>query len=592
MQKLNEIIKSLDGKAVTSYSKLVGIYERNKIIYRIVSVSGAQYKYARVDIEIDKDALIKDLTFTEQDKTAVSAFIMRELSAAAHMANNEMQMSESNVQKGAFIPYRFGTRVLQSSIVKISELKICMSLTVKLPYNNSAYNNGSRATQFDKAQSGSALAMSQAMQKESLDKRKKGVISQKALKLLLTKNLTRLAEDFVSGFDASLLKDAISLYKDQQFVRNYLKKWGYVSFIANGSVITRKGKTDIKDSLGAIPFKSPESLEIEIKLPSGKTVRGMGIKRGITIITGDAYHGKSTILDAIREGIYDHVSGDGREYVITDSSAMAIRSEDGRNIRNTDISFFLGKLPNNKIDPKHFFTDNASGSTSQASGVAEAMESGCVLMLFDEDRCANNFMYKDEKMKTVIKNASTVPFIDNAQMIFDKFGISSIIVVGASGEYFRVADRVILVDGFLPSEYVDYKKAEQPVKIPFSPTPRSADLSFLGKTALRREIEIKAPSSVKIGGEEIDVSDIVTHVTAGQLDFISSFIYYITVMERNSVCNLYKSVLSLYDKIATQGAEFIHQLGLRGSSGVIEYVRPQDMMAVLYRLKCVEFPKK
>ena len=146
MQKLNEIIKSLDGKAVTSYSKLVGIYERNKIIYRIVSVSGAQYKYARVDIEIDKDALIKDLTFTEQDKTAVSAFIMRELSAAAHMANNEMQMSESNVQKGAFIPYRFGTRVLQSSIVKISELKICMSLTVKLPYNNSAYNNGSRAT--------------------------------------------------------------------------------------------------------------------------------------------------------------------------------------------------------------------------------------------------------------------------------------------------------------------------------------------------------------------------------------------------------------------------------------------------------------
>ena len=592
MQKLNEIIKLLDGKAVTSYSKLVGIYERNKIIYRIVSVSGAQYKYAHVDIEIDKEALLKDFIFSDKDKTAVSTFIMREFSTAVHMANNDMQMSESNVQKGAFIPYRFGTRVLQSSIVKITELKICISLTIKLPFNNSAYNNGSKATQFDKAQSGSVLAMTQAMQKESLDKRKKGIISQKALKLLLTKNLPRLMEDFVSHFDTSLLKDAIILYNDQQFIRNYLKKCGYVSFIANGSVITRKGKTDIKDPCGVVPFKSPETLEIEIKLPSGKTVYGMGIKQGITIITGDAYHGKSTILDAIREGIYDHISGDGREYVITDSSAMAIRSEDGRSIRNTDISFFLGKLPNNKIDPKRFSTDNASGSTSQASSVTEAIESGCTLMLFDEDRCANNFMYKDEKMRTVIKNASTVPFIDNARMMFDRFAISSVIVVGASGEYFRVADRVIFVDRFVPTEYTDYVKGENYVKTVFSPAQRNADLSSLGKIALRREIEIKSPSSVKIGGEEIDVSDIVTHVTAGQLDFISSFIYFLTVMERNSVCNLYEAVLSLYGKIATQGTEFIHQLALRGSSGVIEYVRPQDMMAVLYRLKCVEFLKK
>ncbi len=591
MQKLNEIIKILDGRPVASYSRLKGIYERNGIIYDIISVTGGQCKYASVNIRFNRNMFLDTEELDGDSIIAAASHILRELSVASYLANTEMQQSESNAQKGAFIPYPFGTRVLPSSDVKITAREIIVPLTVRLPVNNTAYNNGVRATEFTKAQSGSALAMTRSAQRESLEKRKKGVISSKALKLLMTKNLPGLAEGFSESFNKDGLKAAIRLYKNQQFIRDFLKKRGYVSFIANGSVITRKGKTDYKDALGSIPFASPPSLSVVIELPDGDFICGMGIKRGITLITGDAYHGKSTILEAIREGVYNHAEGDGREYVITDASAVTVHSEDGRSVRNTDISFFLSKLPTDKINPKSFSTDNASGSTSQAAAVFEAIEAGSGLMLFDEDRSANNFMYKDEKMRSVIKNASTVPFIDNARMLYDRFGISSVIVIGASGEYFRIADTVLLVDRYILYNYTDFIR-EDISCISFAPAQRLADLTELCERCLRRDMEIRDGSVIRIGADEIKVEDIIPHITAGQLDFICSFIYYFTVMEQGEKQNLKRAVDRLYAKIHTQGVDFIHQLRLNGSAGVIEYVRPEDIMAILYRMKSVKFTEK
>lgn len=591
MRKLNEIIKSLDGRPVASYSKLKGAYERNGITYVISSVTGGQYKCASVDIKFNRSGFIDDEVLDDDSQIALCSHILTEFSVAVYMANSEMQQSESNVQKGVFIPYRFGTRVLPSSAVKISEMDITVNLNIRLPYNNSAYNNGVRATEFTKAESGSVLAMTKSAQRESAEKRKKGVISSKALKLLLTKNLPSLAESFEESFDKEGLEIAIQLYKNQQYIRDFLKKQGYVSFIANGSILTRKGKTDYKDVGGVVPFVSPESLRLIIKLPNGDFICGMGIKKGITLITGDAYHGKSTVLEAIREGIYNHIEGDGREYVITDKSAVTVHSEDGRSIRNTDISFFLSKLPTDKINPKNFSTDNASGSTSQASAVIEAIESGSSLMLFDEDRCANNFMYKDEKMRSVIKNASTVPFIDNARMFYDRFGISSVIVIGASGEYFRIADTVLLVDKYALYDYRNFTK-ENRESSPFYPKPRLADLTELREHCIRRNMEIKEGSVIRIGSEEIKTEEIVPHITQGQMDFICSFIYFLTVMERNAICDLKIAIDRLYRKIHTQGMDFIHQLWLNGSTEVIEYVRPEDIMAILFRIRSVKFTDK
>ena len=591
MQKLNEIIKSLDGRPVSSYSKLKGTYERNGVTYVISSVTGGQYRCASVDIKFDRSGFIDDEALDDDSQIAVCSHILTEFSVSAYMANNETQQSESNIQKGVFIPYCFGTRVLPSSAVKISERDITVRLDIRLPYNNTAYNNGVRATEFTKAESGSVLAMTKSAQRESLGKRKNGVISSKALKLLLTKNLPSLAESFEKSFDKERLKRAIQLYKNQQYIREFLKKQGYVSFIADGSVITRKGKTDYKDISGSIPFVSPESLRLIIKLPDGDFICGMGIKKGITLITGDAYHGKSTVLEAIREGVYNHIEGDGREYVITDKSAVAVHSEDGRSIRNTDISFFLSNLPTDKINPKSFSTDNASGSTSQASAVIEAMESGSSLMLFDEDRCANNFMYKDEKMRSVIKNASTVPFIDNACMFYNQFGISSVIVIGASGEYFRIADTVLLVDKYVLYDYSDFTK-ENKESSSFCPKPRLVDISELREYCIRRNMEIKDGSVIRIGPDEIKTDEIIPHLTRGQLDFICSFIYFLAVMECNAKCELKTAIDRLYSKIHTQGVDFIHQSRLNGSTEIIEYVRPEDIMAILFRMRSVKFTDK
>ena len=292
------------------------------------------------------------------------------------------------------------------------------------------------------------------------------------------------------------------------------------------------------------------------------------------MITGDAYHGKSTILEALKEGVYNHVLGDGREYVITNESAMTIQAEDGRSIKNTDISFFLRALPVKSILPQSFSTDNASGSTSQAAAVTEALEAECHLMLFDEDRSANNFMYKDEKMRSVIKNASTSPFIDNARMFYEKHGISSIIVVGASGEYFRIADKVILVENFTVSEYKDYSKDHKNSESAFSPVSRVVEFGDLRRVCLARNIEIKDDSTLKFGNETVNIPEIIPQVTRGQLDFICSFIYYLTVIEQYKGGNLRESVLRLYKKIEPLGFDMIHQMGFRGTSGVIEYVRP------------------
>ena len=591
MQKLNEIIKSLDGKAVSSYTKLYGRYERNGIVYHIRNVYGGQFKFATVAIEIPCGQIFENYRFAHNDKTAIMSFIMREFSLAAYMANDAMQQSESNVQKGLFLVYKFGTRVLSNSVVQLNDETITISLTIKLPFNNTAYNTGRRADPElgIKAQSGSVLALSAQAQKDSFNSRKKGIISEKALKLLLTKNLPTLVEDFVSSFDANALCQAVELWQNQEYIRRYLKNNGYVSFVANGSVLPRKGKTDYKDSKGAVPFTSPRSMQINIALPNGDNISGMAIPEGITLITGDAYHGKSTILEALKEGVYNHVLGDGREYVITNESAMTIQAEDGRSIKNTDISFFLRALPVKSILPQSFSTDNASGSTSQAAAVTEAVEAGCRLMLFDEDRSANNFMYKDEKMRSVIKNASTSPFIDNARMFYDRHGISSIIVVGASGEYFRIADKVILVENFTVSEYKDDSKDHKISESAFSPLSRVVDLGDLRRICLARNIEIKDDSTLKIGNETVNIPEIIPHVTRGQMDFICSVLYYLTVIEPQANIGLQEAVTRLYRKMDAMALDMLHQTWVRGSAGVMEYVRPEDMQGILYRLRCVDY---
>lgn len=183
-------------------------------------------------------------------------------------------------------------------------------------------------------------------------------------------------------------------------------------------------------------------------------ITGMGIPKGVTLIVGGGYHGKSTLLKALEAGVYNHIAGDGREYTVTDDTAVKVRAEDGRSIHDVDISMFIRNLPNGK-DTVHFVTQDASGSTSQAAGVAEAVEAQTKLLLIDEDTSATNFMIRDVLMQRVVHGSQEpiIPFIDRVRELYEKEGISTILVAGSCGSYFHKADLIIQMNRYEPGGY-------------------------------------------------------------------------------------------------------------------------------------------
>ncbi len=190
------------------------------------------------------------------------------------------------------------------------------------------------------------------------------------------------------------LEKVIFLAEDQAFIRRELEKRSLAAFVSDGSVLPRESGISARPMKNSVLFSSPESLRVTLDLPHKGQITGMGIPKGITLIVGGGYHGKSTLLNALELGVYNHISGDGREYVITDATAQKLRSEDGRFVKDVDISLFINDLPNKK-DTRCFSTEDASGSTSQAAGIVEAMEAGSKVLLLDEDTSATNFMVRD-----------------------------------------------------------------------------------------------------------------------------------------------------------------------------------------------------
>ena len=261
---------------------------------------------------------------------------------------------------------------------------------------------------------------------------------------------------FYNRLNKNALKAAIELARDQQFIREHLSEQGLSAFLADGSVLPRESGISDRPMKGAVPFQSPASCAVTVTLPYHGPVTGMGIKKGITLFVGGGYHGKSTILQALEMGVYNHIAGDGREYVITDPSAWKLRAEDGRSISHTDISPFINHLPNKK-DTVHFSTEDASGSTSQAANLMEAVESGSKLLLIDEDTSATNFMIRDELMQKVIcrEEEPITPFIERCRSMYDDLGVSSIIVAGSSGSFFGIADTIIQMKEYIPYDITE-----------------------------------------------------------------------------------------------------------------------------------------
>lgn len=341
---------------------------------------------------------------------------------------------------------------------------------------------------------------------------------------------------YYRAFDKKIVQKNKELSEDQQFIRKELKRLNLAAFVANGSILPRESGISDRPMKNAVPFTSPASMEVTIELPYHGNLTGMGIKRGITLIVGGGYHGKSTLLKALELGVYNHIVGDGREYVITDDTAMKIRAEDGRSIKQVDISMFINNLPNRK-DTVHFCTEDASGSTSQAANVVEAMETGTKLLLIDEDTSATNFMIRDELMQRVVhrKSEPITPFIDRVQELSKNRGISTILVAGSSGSYFHKADQIIQMDHYLPRDITDSAKKEAadfPLpEEPLSPAPEpsyirtvKSDNSFRKNDRIK--IKTQGKDSVLINRDTIDLRYVEQLTDTEQLGTLGQLMKY------------------------------------------------------------------
>lgn len=320
-------------------------------------------------------------------------------------------------------------------------------------------------------------------------------------------------------------EQVICLKEDQRVIREELKKRGLIAFVANGSILPRQSGNSDLPMKDAVPFQSPKSMEITIQLRHRGSITGMGIRKGITLIAGGGYHGKSTLLEALEKGVYDHIAGDGREFVITDDTAWKLRAEDGRKIKDVDISLFINHLPNGR-NTRRFSTLDASGSTSQAANIIEAIEAKSQVLLIDEDTSATNFMVRDELMQRVIQKDKEpiTPFLERARDLYEKAGISTILVVGSCGSYFYIADQIIQMDNYCPVDITEktrkllkeYKKPDCEAE-GFALPSEKRSISF-GSFVVRRKnyrgtgmveehekLKVMGRESLMLGQEQLDL---------------------------------------------------------------------------------------
>ncbi len=405
---------------------------------------------------------------------------------------------------------------------------------------------------------------------------------------MLCRDLPGAVAEFIREFDADGYREAVKLAEQQTAIRAFLADSAYCAFIANGSILPRDHKTG-GALAGAIPFRAPQGTEIEIC-----GIRGMGIRRGVTVITGGGYSGKSTVLDAIACGVYNHCPGDGRELVITDETAVSIAAEDGRAVTDLNISPFIKWLPGG--DTRDFSTVHASGSTSQAANIMEAVEYGARLLLIDEDRSATNFMIRDRLMKELIRREPITPFTDRVQELAAR-GISTILVIGGSGEYLAVADAIYMMD-----EYVMYDVTERGRMLAMmhgiggDALPDPADWQVLRR--IRKEqfssypndtgserLEVSEMGYIVIGKEAVDLRGLYQVLTDGQRQALGFILRDLMIREKEASFVLADRLDALYERLEREGLDCIYTAYFTACGRFFDLPRKQDVAAAAARMR-------
>jgi predicted ABC-class ATPase len=393
--------------------------------------------------------------------------------------------------------------------------------------------------------------------------------------------------------DDGALTRHVAAIEDQVALREQLAPRGLVAFLAEGAVLPRRSGADDRPMADAIPLEVPSSLRVELNAPHAGSLTGIGIPEGITLIVGGGYHGKSTLLSALARSVYDHLPGDGRDRCATRSGAVSIRAEDGRSVRAVDLRPFISHLPLGR-DTARFDTDDASGSTSQAAAIVEALEAGAETLLIDEDTAATNFMIRDARMRRLVATAHEpiTPFLDRVRQLYDERGVSSVLVVGGAGDYLDVADSVLQMQEYRPRDVTESARivaaalplgdaaprppGPWPIAVPRVPDPRSLDAT----RGRRERVRSVRTRTIEFGDEEIDVSLLSQLVDAGQARFIGD----VLLTCSRDLADGRRGIPEILDTIEAQG---FTRLAAR-TFGDRVMTRPHEIAAALNRLRSLQ----
>lgn len=472
----------LDGRGYPGYREIVGAWDAGSFTLHVDYVQGdpfAEPSRLRARIPAGTAALPHAALEAEAARTAAADFLLRGLGRALA----DRSASRGSGRSGELRVLQPGQEVLRRSALLIGD-------------------NGAVEARF----------------RAGLPARGRRILGRAAADLVSVAIVDALLGSLRGEtLDLTELLDHVHAVEDARALREQLSGRGLVAFVADGARLPRASGIDDRPLDESVPFCSPESLRVTLDTPHSGAIRGMGIPAGVTLIVGGGFHGKSTLLRAIERGVYDHVPGDGRERVVAVHTAVKVRAEDGRSVSGVDISGFIGPLPGG-VETVAFTTENASGSTSQASAIIEAIEAGARCLLLDEDTSATNFMIRDARMQALIPDASEpiTPFIDRARQLLDGNGVSTVLVVGGAGDYFDVADTVIAMDSYVPADVTERARAiarEQPAHRAAAgavwrpPRQRIPLPASLDPRRGRHAVHVRAPAGDRVswGTSELDL---------------------------------------------------------------------------------------
>ena len=556
MEKLRTLLQQIEGRGYKAYKQLRGTYNFDKFQLTIDHVQGDPFALpSRISIQLsaEQHGIPTKFWSNRVRQTALEDFLGRTVRAAI---KKTVKGQRGTGRSGEMEISSNGQQILRRNAVLINSNYLEARLLFALPGSG------------------------------------RSILAQEAAVMFFTE-LPQIIEKGLIWGQRSLtnMLAHIEQAEDQEALRNQLDQLGAVAFIADGSLLPRRSGINDQPLSDGIKFKSPAELKEEVTLPHRGNLSGMLIPKGVTLIVGGGFHGKSTLLQALERGIYNHIPGDGREMIATTATAVKIRAEDHRSINQVDISPFISTLPGNR-STNCFSTDNASGSTSQAANIIEALECHCQCLLIDEDTSATNFMIRDQRMQQLVPDHQEpiTPLLYRVRELYENNGVSSIIVTGGSGDYLAVADRVIMMDHYQPFDMT--KKAhklagktppEKAGRIPFSENQhRQIDLQLHPQPHQREaKIQVRERRLLEYGRQRIDLSSVEQLLDSGQTEAIGRLLNWCHHHDPQQTLGLTASLQQALLEVEQRGLDIL----LPWKAGHLAMPRLYELLAAANRLR-------